>query len=209
MELSKDEIIKWFYMYNYPENEDIILNSIDTIKTWEDFKYLILGNDGILKWKGALRTKHYYDSLGPLKWTEFLDVSKNSLEKPKETVKNIRFFSIQNMKYKEKSGGISYPVASTIVYFFSNGNCPIIDWRVIFALKNKGYEDQLKRINLYYNKKTKSYQIYLGDYEWDIYYDLCQEIVSKLNINSIGNDSPIRVLDKALWIYPDLKKNVI
>jgi hypothetical protein len=209
MELSKDEIIKWFYMYNYPENEDIILNSIDTLKTWEDFKYLILGNDGILKWKGALRTKHYYDSLDSLKWTEFLDISKSSLEKPKETVKNIRSFSIQNMKYKEKSGGISYPVASTIVYFFSNGNCPIIDWRVIFALKNKGYEDQLKRINLYYSKKTKSYQIYLGDYEWDIYYDLCQEIVSKLNINSIGNDSPIRVLDKALWIYPDLKKNVI
>ena len=57
MELSKDEIINWFYKYNYPENEDIILDSIDMIKTWEDFKLLILGNDGILKWKGALRTR--------------------------------------------------------------------------------------------------------------------------------------------------------
>ena len=164
MELLKDEIIKWFYMYNYPENEEIILDSIDIIKTWEDFKHLILGNDGILKWKGALRTKHYYDSLDSLKWTEFLDISKSSLEKPKETVKNIRSFSIQNMKYKGKSGGISYPVASTIVYFFSKGNCPIIDWRVIFALKDNGYKDQLKRINLYYYKKNKSYQIYLRDY---------------------------------------------
>ncbi len=209
MELSKDEIINWFYKYNYPENEDIILDSINMIKTWEDFKLLILGNDGILKWKGALRTKHYYDSLDSLEWTKFFNILKSSLEKPKETVKNIRSFSIQNMKYKGKSGGISYPVASTIVYFFSKGNCPIIDWRVIFALKDNGYKDQFKRINLYYYKKNKSYQIYLGDYEWDIYYDLCQEIVLKLNVKSIKNDSPIRVLDKTLWIYPDLKKILI
>ena len=117
MELSKDEIINWYYQYNDPENEDNILDSIDKIETWEDFKHLILGNDGILKWKGALRTKHYYDSLDSSKWTEFFDISKSSFEKPKETVKNIRSFSIQNMKYKGKSGGISYPVASTIVYF--------------------------------------------------------------------------------------------
>ena len=209
MELSKDEIITWFYKYDYPENEDVILDSIDMIRTWEDFKHLMLGNNGILKWKGALRTKYYYDSLDSFKWDEFFNIIKTSIEEPKETVKKIRAFSVQNMSYKGKIGGISYPVASTIVHFFSKGNCPIIDWRVISALKDKGYEDQLKRINLYYYKKKDSYQIYLGDDGWDIYYDLCHEIVLKLDIEPIENNTALRVLDKALWVYPDVKINCV
>ena len=104
MELSKDEIITWFYKYDYPENEDVILDSIDMIRTWEDFKHLMLGNNGILKWKGALRTKHYYDSLDSFKWDEFFNIIKNSIEEPKETVKKIRAFSVQNMSYKGKIG---------------------------------------------------------------------------------------------------------
>lgn len=190
MGLSKDKIIEWRGKYNYPENEDGILNSIDSIKNSDDFKNLLFRKEGILKWKGALRTKHYYQSLNSNKWQVFFDIIKGSTIEPKETVKKIVAFSKENMSYNGKSGGISYPVASTIVYFFSNGNCPIIDWRVVFALKNNGYN-----------------QIYSDDDGWDNFYELCHEIVSKLKIESIENDTPLRVLDKALWVFPDLEKN--
>lgn len=207
MGLSKDKIIEWRGKYNYPENEDGILNSIDSIKTGDDFRNLLFRRDGILKWKGALRTKHYYQSLDSSKWQVFFDIIKGSTTEPKETVKKIVAFSKENMSYNGKYGGISYPVASTIVYFFSKGNCPIIDWRVVFALKNNGYNERLNVIYLYYNKIIKGHQIYLDDRGWDNFYDLCHEIVSNLKIESIENDTPLRVLDKALWVFPDLEKN--
>lgn len=207
MVLSKANIIEWRGKYNYPENEDGILNSIDSIKTVDDFRNLLFRKDGILKWKGALRTKHYYRSLDSSKWQVFFDIIKGSTIEPKETVKKIVAFSKENMSYNGKSGGISYPVASTIVYFFSKGNCPIIDWRVIFALKNNGYNERLNEIHLYYNKIIKGYQIYLDDKAWDNFFDLCHEMVSNLKIESIENDTPLRVFDKALWVFPDLEKN--
>lgn len=206
MSLLKGEIIKWYQKYNYPENEDCILNSIDSIKTADDFKHLLFRKDGILKWKGALRTKHYYDSMNLSKWQMLFDIVRTSPNEPNETVKKIIGFSKENMSYNGKSGGISYPVASTIVYFFSKGNCPIIDWRVIFALKNNGYSERLKEIYLYFNKITNGYQIYLDDKGWDGFYELCHEIASNLKISSIENDTPLRVLDKALWMYPDINE---
>ena len=98
------------------------------------------------------------------------------------------------MSYNGKKGGISYPVASTLVYFFSKGQCPIIDWRAISTLKDNGYGGRLKNSN--------------SDKGWDDYYDLCHELVSTLKIEPHENDTPLRVLDKALWIYPALKKSV-
>jgi len=217
MVLSKDLIIDWYNQYNNdPDNdnelEGKVLRSIDTIKTWENFKDCLLhSEDGILKWKIALRTKHYYDSMDSGKWIALFDIVKDSLNQPKETVKKIVAFSSENMRYRTKSGhirkgGINYRVASTLVYFFSKGKCPIIDWRTILTLKNNEYSEQLKKVNLYYNKKNKTWQTSLGNEGWNDYYDLCHKIVSEMKIESIENDMPIRVLDKALWKFPDLSK---
>ncbi len=64
-------------------------------------------------------------------------------------------------------------------------------WRAISALKDNGCGERLK--NVY------------SDDGWDRYYELCRELVSNLKIEPIGNDTSLRVLDKALWIYPELK----
>ncbi len=139
--MNRSDIIKWYCKYNQKngnENkyENEIMNSIGigAINTWETFKNLLLMNQGILYWKGALRTKHYYKSLdiGPSKWKDLFEIVKRSKDDTKNTVKNIRNFSRNNMSYTRKNGGISYggisyPVASTLVYFFSGGQCPIID----------------------------------------------------------------------------------
>jgi len=97
-------------------------------------------------------------------------------------------------------------VASTLVYFFSKGQCPIIDWRVISTLKNNGYNEQLKKIYLNNNKIKKSHQIYLDNNGWDNFFDLCPKIVRDLDIKKNRTDTPLRVLDKALWKYQDLNK---
>lgn len=212
MVLSKNLIVEWYNRYNSgPDNdnelESKILGSIDIIRTWENFKDCLLHSKaGILKWKIALRTKHYYESMDSDKWIALFDIVKGSVNEPKETVKRIVAFSRENMSHKGRPGGISYPVASTIVYFFSKGNCPIIDWRAVSTLKENGYGKQLKKTSLYYNKKTDSYQTYLENEGWDEYYNLCHKIVSEMKIQSVGNDTPLRVLDKALWKYPDLSK---
>ncbi|HIH45239.1 MAG TPA: hypothetical protein HA257_09305 [Candidatus Methanoperedenaceae archaeon] len=216
--LSKDKICYWYSKYNESLGKDNILESsilscIDTIKTQRDFKDLVLNSDcGILKWKLALRTKNYYHSLDNSdKWINLFNITCRSINTPKETVKEIRTFAKTNMYYKRKNevifkGGISYPVASTLVYFFSKGNCPIIDWRAVCALKENGYDKQLKKIDLYKNKMTGAYQIFLEDDGWDEYYDLCKKIVLDLEIKSINKDTALRVLDKALWAYPDIEK---
>jgi len=208
--LTKEQIVKWHTDYNNdPKNDNVrtkaILDKIDKTKTWKDFKELLTGTDGILKWKGALRTKNYYKCLGETKWTDFLTLAKQSALNPKETVKKIVDFAKKNMWYEGKGGlrrgGISYPVASTIVFFFSKQECPIIDWRAVSTLKNNGYNNRLNNINLHHYKKKDIYQIKLEDDGWSDYYVLCHEIVSNLKIAPEGNDTSIRVLDKALW-YP-------
>lgn len=201
--MNKSDIIKWYHKYNDTpgndnESESKILSRINSILTWDEFKSLVLSpndgspNDGILKWKLALRTIRYYDSLNPSKWKDLFEIIKCSKDDPKNTVKNIRDFSRNNMSYNGKKGGISYPVASTLVYFFSEGQCPIIDWRAISALKDNGYGGRLKNV-------------YTDD-GWDRYFDLCKNLVKNLEIEKIGEDTPLRVLDKALWEYPDLNK---
>lgn len=142
---------------------------------------LFLKDECILKWKGALRTKHYYDSMDSSKWKVLFDIVKAPSNEAKETVKKIKAFSKKCMSYNGKSGGISYPVASTIVYFFSKGECPIIDWRAVKTLTDYGFKVQ--------------------DDDWDKYFDICSEIVNNYKIS-------FRELDKALWIYQDIKKQL-
>jgi len=204
--LTKEQIIGWYQKYNDKfENdsnrmENKILNSIDNINTCDDLKRLLLDpKDGILKWKGALRTIRYYDCLDEIKWKNLWYLAKGSINDPKEIVKRIVDFSRINMGHNGKMGGISYPVASTIVYFFSKEKCPIIDWRVIHTLKGNGYNNRLRKIYLYCNEKLGTHQISLKGDGWDDYYDLCHEIIFDLKVEPMENDTPIRVLDKALW----------
>ncbi len=214
MNISQKEINEWYCKYNIdnePENKyekEILKNiRIGEIKTWEDFKSLLFKKKGILYWKGASRTKPYYICLDSdtSKWQKLFEIIKRSKDEPRNTVKNIVNFSGQNMSYNGKNGGISYPVASTLVYFFSEGDCPVIDWRAIYTLQKTEYGEQIKMIKLYTNKNG-THQIYLDDEGWERYFDLCENLVKNLGIEKIGGDTPLRVLDKALWEYPDLNK---
>ena len=203
--LKRNQIIRWYEKYNKdPQNDNKlerkILDSIDSVSTFGDFKKLLTDpKEGILKWKGALRTIHYYDSLDKGKWMSLFNLAKSSMTDPKETVKKIVDFSRTKMKYKGRLGGISYPVASTIVYFFNKGQCPVIDWRAVFTLKKHGYTGQLESVHLYPDKKKRTHQLCLEDDGWDDYYKLCHDVVSALKIQRIQEDTPIRILDKALW----------
>ena len=153
-----------------------------------------------MKWKNVLRTIHYYDCLDSKGgWANLFGLARFSVTEPSDVVKRIVDYSRRNMSYKGRKGGISYPVASTVAYFFSKGQCPIIDWRAVSTLENHGYNGQLERVYLYSHKKKGTHQLYLEDDGWDDYYKLCHDIISVLKIQRIQEDTPIRVLDKALW----------
>jgi len=183
MQFTKSLIEAYSQFYNDQNNaenviEQNILNRVKNVDNTDDLFKLILDKDnGILKWKGALRIRRYFDD--EKYWsldqkTDLLQKLMNSCSDPiknKDVVK-----SIGNGEYR----GISYPIASTIVFFFSQGNCPIKDWRALETIKEFGYE--------------------IKD-DWDEYFDKCLEL-------KIDNDVSFRELDKALWIYPDIKKNV-
>lgn len=72
----------------------------------------------------------------------------------------------------------SFPLASTIAFFFSEQNCPIIDVRAVEILKKYGYE-------------------ITDNYDLDAYFDICYDLMNRLSVS-------FRELDKALWIYPDV-----
>lgn len=209
--LSRKDVMKWYE--EYPEEagqrdvelEERLLRRARKTKKPSEFENVLLGEDGILDWKGALFwTQKYYRNLTPLKWKKFFLIAMESRTDSRCAVKAIVEFSQNNMKWGKREGGISYPVASTIVCFFSNGNCPIIDRRAVYTLKKKGYSRRLEDISSYPIKGTKRYRISLGDEEWDVYHNLCHEIVKELDVQPQGNDTALRVLDKALWTYPSL-----
>lgn len=207
--LEVETIQKWFDEYDEEAGHDSwqerhLLRRARNITKHSEFKALLLKKNGILEWKVAIRTKRYYDSLMPRKWGQLFILAKESKKDPREAVKEIRAFSLDNMSHKGRRGGISYPVASTLAYFFSGGRCPIIDWRAVFTLKKKGYSRELSEIYLYLNKSTDRYQITLDDSGWVSYYNLCCKIVEDLAIQPRGYETPLRVLDKALWTYPSL-----
>lgn len=180
--ITKDKILVYASFYDVDNESDLklekfILNKAQKIENAEDlFQLLLYKENGILKWKGALRIKRYFEDERYWKLKikdEFLNEIKKSCDNRnvnREIVKKI-------VEYR----GISYPIASTIVYFFSKGNCPIIDWRAIQTLKDFNYN--------------------IKDNDWDGYFNTCLEIVDNFEIS-------FRDLDKALWIYQDIKKYI-
>ena len=180
-EITKDRILAYAKFYNETENdlefEKYILKETQKVESTEDlFKLILDKKNGILKWKGALRIKRYFEDIEywkPIK-TEFLNEIKKSCD-----YRDVNKEIVQQLvKYK----GISYPIASTFVYFFSQRNCPIIDRRAIQTLND---------IN--YNVKND---------DWNRYFEICVKIVDNYGIS-------LRDLDKALWIYQDVKKYAI
>ena len=181
-EITKDRILAYAKFYDfYNENdlklEEHILTKAQNIETPGDlFKLLLDRKNGILKWKGALRIKRYFEDeqyWKSIKKTELLNEIKKSC--------NNRNINKEIVKKLVEYRGISYPMASTIVYFFSQGNCPIIDWRAIQTLND-----------IKFNVKND---------DWDRYFEICITIVDKYSIF-------LRDLDKALWIHQDVKKYI-
>jgi hypothetical protein len=183
MHFTKSLILAYSKFYdaqNKAENsiEQDILNAVKIVNSTDDlFKLLLDKDNGILKWKGALRIRRFFE--GEEYWTtnRKMDLLQEIKESCSDPIKNKDVVTkIGNGKYK----GISYPIASTIVFFFSQGNCPIKDWRAMETLKNFGHD--------------------IKD-DWDEYFNKCLELKN-------DNDVSFRDFDKALWIYPDIKKNL-
>ena len=182
-EIPKDKILAYAAFYDLEKSDDLelekyILKKAQKIDGAKDlFKFLLDKENGILKWKGALRIeryfgKKYWDSVRKESFLNEIKKSCDDWNVNKEIVKRLA----ENKDYP----GISYPIASTLVYFFSKGNCPIIDWRTVKTLTG----DRLFNIR---------------DKDWDRYFNKCLEIVNNSGIS-------IRDLDKALWIYQDIKE---
>lgn len=179
-EISKDKILSYAVFYdlnniNDLELEGYILKTAQRIESADDlFKLLLDKEKGILRWKGALRIKRYFEDKD-----YWISVRKDTfMNKIKKSCDN-RNVNKEIVRELADYKGISYPIASTIVYFFSQGNCPIIDWRAIQTLKEHGFN--------------------IKDENWDVYFNTCLEIVDNCGIS-------FRDLDKALWIYQDVKK---
>lgn len=133
MPLTKPAIIEWCDSYDKnPDNDNKserkILSEIDTVKTWENFKDLLLNSqNGILRWKSP-RSKPYYNCLDSAGWQKLFCILKDSAGNPKEAVKSIVRFAKENMSLRTKSGvrkgGINYQTASALAYFFSKRQLP-------------------------------------------------------------------------------------
>lgn len=179
---DENEIMAYAKFYNYENKkesklEESILKEAQTVESAEDlFKLLLDKENGILKWKGALRIKRYFEDeeyWNSSRKEEFLNLISRSCDDyniNKEIVTEL-------IEYK----GIYYPMASTIVYFFSQGKCPIIDWRAIQTLKELNYD--------------------VNNDDWNGYFEICFKVISNSGIC-------FRDLDKALWIYQDVKKYI-
>ncbi len=75
-----------------------------------------------------------------------------------------------------------HPLASTLAYFFSQQNCPIIDVRTAETLNKYGWEIK-------------------DSYYRDRYFDSCYELKNELGVE-------FRELDKGLWIDSDVDNQV-
>ncbi len=208
--LTKKRILIGREWYNYENCEELGLEKIlfqraRKIHTLSWFRELLMGDMGILSWKGAARTKPYYENMGEAHWRELFRLAIAAKEDPRSAVKKIVRFSQKNMWHKPNSGsrrngGIGFPVASTIVFFMNGGNCPVIDWRAVFALIEESCREQLQDVGLNPRRGGGGYQLSTDEAGWEEYFGLCHEIVRKLDIPPLGEDTPLRVLDKALWM---------
>lgn len=186
--LNENKILAYAEFYDYyvgkeEENkEKDILAEAKNVYSADDLFKLIYKERGILDWKGVLRIKHYFkdENYWDMRKKEnFLKEIKTSGQYPLKNKDIVR--NIGNNSYR----GVSFPIASTIVYFFSERNCPIIDVRAVETLQSYGYKDRVK-----------------DSYDWVNYFNVCFEIIHKYGIS-------FRTLDKALWIYPDIKNHLL
>ncbi|HJH29008.1 MAG TPA: hypothetical protein C5S51_04860 [Methanosarcinaceae archaeon] len=177
---DKNEIIAYAEFYDFVNKsesklEKSILKEAQTVECADDLFKLLLDKDkGILKWKGALRIKRYFEDeeyWNSSRKEEFLNLIRMSCDDYNVNEEIVT----ELIEYK----GIYYPMASTIVYFFSQGKCPIIDWRAIQTLNELNYD--------------------VNNDDWDGYFETCFKAISNSGIR-------FRDLDKALWIYQDVKK---
>lgn len=171
--LSKNKILAYaeFYDYLYSDENRIekdILKEAKNVNGNGRLFDLLLKDKGILWWKGALRIKRFFVDWNSDEKEEILNEIKKSCNNPKITARNIG-----NGRYK----GIHFPIASTVVYFFSQGNCPIMDRRAVQTLEEYGFN--------------------IKEDDWDKYFDTCKKITEDCGVT-------FRQLDKALWIYPDV-----
>jgi hypothetical protein len=168
-----------FYDYMNREenlNEQDILNKAKDIKDADQlFSLIVSDKNSILRWKGASRIKRYFQD------TEYWTPTKKN-----ELYLLIKQLSCNPLKNKDIVAkladyrGISFPLASTIAFFFSQQNCPIIDVRAVETLKKYGYK-------------------VIDNYDWNAYFDICYNLKTELGVS-------FRELDKALWIYSNVEE---
>lgn len=182
-ELNKSTVIALAEFYDYmnkDENsvEQYILKKATTIEDTDQLFHLIVDDENsILKWKGALRIKRYFQDVEY--WT---DSKKSSLY---DTVSQLSKNPLNNKNVVSQLAnykGISFPLASTIAFFMSQQNCPIIDVRAVDTLKKYGYG-------------------IVDNYDWNNYFDMCDNLKTEFDVS-------FRQLDKALWIYHDVNNYV-
>ncbi|TGC09446.1 hypothetical protein [Methanolobus halotolerans] len=167
-----------FYDYmNQNENthEIYILNRAKTIENADQLFHLIVDDEGnILKWKGASRIKRFFQDTDY--WTpEVKEELHNLIKQLSENPLNNKEIVTQLTDYN----GISFPIASTLAFFFSKQSCPIIDVRAVKTLREHGHHAKDR-------------------YDWDAYFNICYKLKIELNVS-------FRELDKALWIYPNVE----
>ena len=88
--------------------------------------------------------------------------------------------------------GVHYPVASSILHFgYRPDYYPIIDVRAIDSL---------------YGIEVKNYSFYTFA-KWKQYCSNCRELSLKVSSNTLLPDTPMRIVDKALWQFSKNKDN--
>lgn len=178
--LTRQKIValaKFYDYMNQNENDDekYILDKAVTIEDADQLFHLIVDDENnILKWKGALRIKRFFQDTGY--WTPD---RKNELHRLIKKLSNNPLKNKDIVTQLSTYTGIKPPLASTIAFFFSQQNCPIIDFRAVETLREHGH-----------NVKDR--------YDWEAYFNICYKFKIKLNVT-------FRELDKALWIYPDVE----
>lgn len=182
-ELNKSAIVALAEFYDYVNKEEsdveqYILKKAKTIEDTDQLFHLIVDDaSSILKWKSALRIKRYFQDAEY--WTDnkkstFYNIVSRLSDNPvanKEVVSHLSAYK-----------GIKFPIASTIAFFFSQQNCPIIDVRAVETLKKYKYN-------------------VIDNQDWYNYFDSCYKLKTELDVS-------FRQLDKALWIYDDVNDYV-
>lgn len=165
MKLLKNNILKYSerYNYRYSDSDDGLIEK-EMIEWLKTHRYLTKEKFmQICLWKAPRGKRHYENN-------------------DEETIKEVTKFcfsaetEMARIKPLTILNGVSYPVASTILYFAFPDRYPIIDFRAIWSL---GWKQPSSYAYEYYAKKY------------------CPEIRKIAKQYSLD----IRTVDKALWQY--------